>query len=345
MSKFFNILLKATAFFYSLFLFAACNKEQGVAVPNKELFKLLIPTDFPAINYPADNVYTYDRWLLGKKLFYDKALSRTSTVSCGSCHQTAFAMADNASLSRGVEGRIGTRNTPTLANLAYQPYFTSDGGVPTLEMQVLVPIQEHNEFDFNIIDIQNRLESNNEYQALSKKAYNRNFDYYVITRALANFERTLLSGNSKYDLAKRKEANLTAQEARGFDLFTSSRTNCSICHSGLHFTNYLFENNGLYANYKDIGRKRLTNLDTDLAKFKVPTLRNIALTAPYMHDGSLATLKDVVAHYNTGGIPHQSKSNLIKPLQLSSEEMNDMIAFLETLTDLTFTQNEHLKNQ
>ncbi len=321
-----------------LILFACSKKESETYEPTFDL-----PANFPSIKYPEDNAYTYSRWKLGKKLFYDNALSRTQTINCGSCHQTQFGMADNKAFSIGVDGAVGFRNAPTLTNVAYQPYYNFDGGNPTLEMQVLVPIQEHVEFDFNIIEIGRRLANNEEYQNMSKEAYGRALDYYVITRALANFERTLISGNSKYDKYIRNEANLTAQELRGLNLFMSDRTNCSNCHSGFNFTNYAFENNGLSEVYDDIGRERVSKKVEDKAKFKVPTLRNIEITAPYMHNGSKATLAEMVAHYNSGGCNHPNKSNLIKPLHLSTEEQNDLVAFLKTLTDESFINNPFFK--
>ena len=321
-----------------LILFACSKKESETYEPTFDL-----PINFPAIKYPDDNAYSYSRWKLGKKLFYDNALSRTQTINCGSCHQTQFGMADNKAFSIGVDGAVGVRNAPTLTNVAFHPYYNFDGGNPTLEMQVLVPIQEHVEFDFNIIEIGKRLANNEEYQNMSKEAYGRPLDYYVITRALSNFERTLISGNSKYDKYSRNETNLTEQELRGLNLFMSNRTNCSSCHSGFNFTNYAFENNGLSEVYDDIGRERVSKKAEDKAKFKVPTLRNIEKTAPYMHNGSKATLADVVAHYNSGGFNHPSKSNLIKPLNLSIEEQNDLVAFLKTLTDESFLNNPFFK--
>jgi cytochrome c peroxidase len=322
-----------------------CKKTKPDESVLPRFFEPEIPNGFPSIQYPTDNSFTYTRWLLGKKMFYDKSLSSTYTISCGSCHQTKYGMGDNAQLSLGVDNRLGTRNAPTIANVAYHPYYTRDGGVPTLEMQILVPIQEHNEFDFNIIDIQERLKTNAVYDSLSKAAYNRPLDYYVITRAIANFERTLLSGNSKYDKMLQQQRVFTETEKNGQTLFFSSRTNCSNCHSGFNFSNYAFENNGLYVDYNDIGRKRLTSLDEDLARFKVPTLRNIAVTAPYMHDGSIKRLKDVVDHYNTGGKDHVNKSKLVKPLGLSNSEVADLVSFLETLTDLEFIENKNFRNE
>lgn len=326
-----------------LFIIACDSKKQDLHETNQEPV-FVLPDNFPQIQYPSDNAYSYSRWLLGKKLFYDNALSSTNTINCGSCHQSAHAMADNVAFSLGVKNRVGVRNAPTLTNVAYNPYYNYDGGNKTLEMQVLVPIQEHVEFDFNIIEIAKRLSTNTDYQNMSNKAYGRGLDYYVITRALANFERTLISGNSKYDKYLKKEVALTEAEQNGHDLFMSNTTNCNQCHSGFNFTNYTFENNGLSDVYDDIGRERVTKNTLDNAKFKVPTLRNIAYTAPYMHNGSITNLLDVVKHYNSGGKNHANKSNLIKPLNLTSKQMDDLVAFLQTLTDDGFINNPLFKN-
>jgi len=257
-----------------------------------------------------------------------------------------LAFSDNQVFSEGVQMRLGTRNSPTLANVAYHPYFTREGGVPTLEMQILVPIQEHNEFDFNILLIAERLQQNTEYVAMAQTAYNREPDAFVITRSLACFERSLLSGNSRYDqfLQYDKVNALTDLEKTGMELFFSRRTNCSECHSGFNFTNYAFENNGLYQEYEDEGRFRLTGEEQDKALFKVPSLRNVGLTAPYMHDGSLQTLEEVISHYQTGGKNHPHRSDSLKPLDLTETEQTAIVAFLHSLTDESFVQNPLFKN-
>jgi cytochrome c peroxidase len=330
-------------FIIGIFFVASCNKENTDFLPTQIKFNLLIPKGFPPINFPEGNEFTYERWSLGKKLFYENALSKNNTINCGSCHKTEFAMADNIQYSLGVEDRLAFRNSPSLTNVAYNPYYTFEGGVPSLEMQVLVPIQEHNEFDFNIIEIQNKLKLDSNYQKLSRLAYNRDIDYFVITRAIANFERSLISGNSKFDMYINGKVDFTVAEKRGMELFNSSKTNCSKCHSGFNFTNYKFENNGLDEKYADSGRKRLTGLDSDLDLFKIPTLRNTTLTAPYMHDGSVNSLGEVIEHYNSGGAEHPNKSKLIHPLGLSIQEINDLIVFLETLTDYEFVTNTNFK--
>lgn len=317
----------------------ACQKEKQEPAHQEPL--LAIPPGFPKPSFPADNDLTPARWALGKKLFYDPILSRDSTLSCASCHHAAKAFSDTVAFSPGVGGLPGTRNAPTLANVAYQPYYLREGGVPTLEMQILVPIQEHNEFDFNILLIAERLLRDTGYVRMSREAYDRDPDPFVITRSIACFERTFISGQSRYDqyVFQGKNTALTAAEKRGMDLFFSQKTNCSQCHNGFNFSNYAFENNGLYADYSDPGRYRLTGLEIDRARFKVPTLRSVALTAPYMHDGSLPTLDSVVEHYNSGGKPHPNKSSLLYSLGLSAAEKADLVAFLRSLTDESFVNN------
>lgn len=330
-------------FILIILVISACKKGQIECVSNEDVIP--IPAGFPAIQFPADNAYTPQRWALGKQLFFDPVLSQDSTISCASCHNPAKAFSDEVAVSKGVEGRLGTRNSPTLTNVAYLPYYTREGGVPTLEMQTLVPIQEHNEFDFNIVLIGERLRRNPKYVQMAKEAYNREPDPFVIARALANFERSLVSGNSAYDkyTYQNKATALTEKEQKGMALFFSEKTKCSQCHSGFNFSNNAFENNGLYDNYTDSGRKRLTNLSADFALFKVPTLRNVGVTAPYMHDGSITTLEAVVEHYNTGGKNNPQKSNQIQPLNLTVEEKDQLVAFLKSLTDYNFITNPKFK--
>lgn len=324
-------------------VFISCKKDPAFQHPEEDIMN--IPMGFPLINYPVDNPFTKERWTLGKQLFYDKQLSKSNTISCASCHKQEFAFSDNVALSIGDNNATGTINAPTLTNVAYNPYYTFAGGVATLEMQTLVPIQEHNEFNTNMLDVIEKLKQNSSYNQQAQIAYGRPLDAFVITRAIATFERSLISGNSRFDdyYYKGKLNALTQSEQRGYQLFTSDRTNCNKCHSGFNFTNYAFENNGLYVNYADSGRMRLTQLPKDKAKFKVPTLRNITQTAPYMHDGNFLTLNAVIDHYNNGGKNHINKSSLIKPLALTVQEKQDLINFLKSLTDSSFIQNKNLK--
>jgi cytochrome c peroxidase len=329
-----------------LLVFIACQESDpvdNVFVPNL----MEVPLGFPEMMAPDDNTFTTARWTLGKKLFFDPVMSGDQTISCASCHKPEFAFSDQFALSPGVEGRPGTRNAPSLVNTGYHPYLLREGGVPTLEMQVLVPIQEHNEFDFNIVLLAERLNQDAEYLTMSMDAYGLAPDPFVITRAIACFERSLISGYSAFDQYKsyQQADALSADEIRGMELFFSSRTNCVSCHGGFNFTDYSFQNNGLYTEYTDPGRFRLTGMEEDKALFKVPSLRNIAITAPYMHDGSLASLEEVVRHYVSGGKDHPHKSELIKPLDLTLEEQRDLAAFLRSLTDESFIQNPLFRSE
>jgi cytochrome c peroxidase len=331
LQQFYCILLLATNV-----LFFSCTKDPSIIVEENNIMQ--IPEGFPSISFPQGNEFTIQRWALGKRLFYDPIMSVNNSVSCASCHHSENAFSDTIAFSLGDMNQIGRSNAPTLANIVYNPYFTRAGGVPTLEMQILVPIQEHDEFNTNILDIVEKLKKDSSYTQASRIAYNREIDPFVITRAIANFERSIISGNSNFD-----KQIFSISEQRGKELFMSTKTNCSKCHSGFNFSNYAFENNGLYTNYADSGRMRLTHDEYDKARFKVPTLRNIELTAPYMHNGSIKTLNEVVAHYNSGGQFHKNKSALVKPLRLTQEEQNDLVAFLKTLTDYTFINNKNLQ--
>jgi cytochrome c peroxidase len=302
---------------------------------------LVIPEGFPSMEFPEDNPFTVASYELGKKLFFDPILSRDSSISCGSCHLPGKAFSDEFSVSLGVDGAAGTRNSPSLANVGYHPYFMREGGVPTLEMQVLVPIQEHNEFDFNIVLIAERLNQHPEYVKMSLEAYDRSPDPFTITRSISNFQRTLISGNSAYDqfALQGNTIALNLSEKRGMDLFFSDELACGSCHADFNFTDYSFGNNGLYAAYLDEGRRLLTGLESDRALFKVPSLRNVELTGPYMHDGSMASLQEVILHYESGGEDHPNKSEQIQGFELDESERADLLAFLNSLTDTEFITN------
>jgi len=325
------------------FLFA-CGKEEAPMIGTE--YVLRVPKGFPNPEIPTDNALTPERIALGKRLFYDPVLSKDSTRSCASCHHPQFAFSDTTAVSLGVENRAGTRNSSSLANVAYQKKLLREGGVPTLEMQILVPIQEHNEFDFNILLVAERLNRMPEYVALAEAAYDRAPNPFVITRAIAAFQRTLLSGNSPYDQWFFQGITTAVPESskRGYDLFQSERLACGKCHEGFLFTNQTFANNGLYEVYPDSGRIRLTGLEADRALFKVPSLRNVALTAPYMHDGNIPTLDAMIDHYQTGGKPHSNKSLLLRPFTLTMQDRADLLAFLNSLTDQNFVGNPDFRN-
>ena len=322
-------------------LLASCGEQiEMTPVGDQSTLLTKVPWGFPAMEYPEDNAFTLDKWQLGKQLFYDPIMSEDYSIHCGSCHDASLAFSDDTPVSFGVDNRAGRRNASPLFNVGYHPYFTREGGVPTLEMQILVPIQEHDEFNFNIVKIAERMSEVESYVEASHRIFDRAPDAYVITRAIATFERTLVSGESPYDIYLKTGYGLGESAERGMELFFSNRTNCSQCHGDFNFTNYAFENNGLYEQYEDVGRFRLTGDSADLALFKVPSLRNIELTAPYMHDGSHATLREVLEHYNEGGKDHPHKNDIIQSMNLSESELTDLEEFLKSLSDTKFTENK-----
>lgn len=335
---------KYSILFGLIILVWACQKDEN-KLNNTDEYFLKVPIGFPDPNIPEDNKLTRSRIALGKQIFYDPILSKDSSRSCGSCHNQYLAFADSSDVSFGIEQRAGTRNSSSIANVAYQKALLREGGVPTLEMQVLVPIQDHNEFNYNMLLIVDRMKRIPAYVEAAQKAYNREIDPFVITRSIAAFERTLLSGNSPFDQWFYQKKNNAVGETviRGYSLFTSDRLNCIKCHNGFLFTDQSFTNNGLYVDYPDSGRIRLTGFDVDRAVFKVPSLRNVGLTAPYMHDGSLKSLDAVIDHYQTGGKAHPNKSIFLKSFMLSAQERLELLAFLNSLTDLEFIKNPEFK--
>lgn len=320
--------------FYGLFL-PSCNQSQEQPQKEGVPFALQIPIGFPDPIIAEDNPLTEASVELGKKLFFDPILSIDSSISCRSCHHPNRAFSDTVAFSRGVEGRLGKRNAPSLMNLVYQNAFLRDGGARTLPLQVFVPLTDHAEMALTMNEAVKRLKKQPEYVELTQKAYNRDINSFTVTRALAAFQQTLISGNSAYDryhFEGKKEA-LSPAQIRGLALFQSPKTNCTKCHEGFNFTSNAYENNGLYADYKDEGRFLITRDSSDIGKFKVSSLRNVALTAPYMHDGSVNTLEEVIQHYENGGKSNVNKSPHIRPFELTKQERGDLKAFLESLTD------------
>ena len=306
-------------------------------IPLNENYEWTLPKGFPEPYVPEDNAMTESRVELGKKLFFDKILSRDSSLSCASCHIPQFAFSDRKKKAQGIRGQIVDRNTPTLTNVAYQDKFLLDGLNPSLEAQVNIPIHETKEFDFNILLVAERMKKNQDYVHLSMAAYGEEPSPRVITKAIASYERTLISANSPYDhyVFHAEESALNASQKRGMNTFFEELY-CAECHGGFNFTTGNLTNNGLYEHYADSGRMRLFGMEKDRAIFKVPTLRNIAITYPYMHDGSMANLEEVIRHYSSGGKAHQNKSKIIQPFDLTESKLHDLIAFLEALTDSSF---------
>ena len=216
-----------------------------------------------------------------------------------------------------------------------------DAHLESLEMQIIVPIQEHNEMGIPMVKLIERLSKDKKYVQQAKEIYNRDFDAWVLTRSIAAFERSLISDRSKFDqyLYGHKNRVLSKSEKAGWKLY-SEKLYCTKCHPAPHFTTFTAENNGLYTDYgADQGRFRIHHDSSDIGKFKIPSLRNISLTYPYMHDGSIGTLEEVLSHYSGGGAGHFNQSDIIKPFIMSEAEKRDLIAFLRSLTDTSYMDN------
>lgn len=288
---------------------------------------------------PQDNPTTEEKAELGRKLFFDKRLSRDGNISCATCHNPSKAFTDQLTTSRGINGQTTERNSPSLLNSGFLKTAMFDAHLQSLELQVIVPIQEKTEMGHNMKELIPQLRAIAEYQAAAKKIFNRDFDAYVLTRSISAFERTLVSMNSRYDQFQRgNKRALNKSEQAGLKLFTE-KLYCAKCHPAPYFTTFEAENNGLYRDYEPIadkGRFRIHLDSNDIGKFKVPSLRNIELTFPYMHNGSLKTLEDVIAHYSIGGQRHPKQNKVIVPFQLNEQEQKQLIAFLKSLTDTSY---------
>ena len=287
---------------------------------------------YPEIQFPLDNPANPDAAKLGERLFFDPILSIDSTISCGSCHKPEMGFATNDAVTPGVDGALGKRNSPSLMNVGFQPYFMREGGVPSLEMQVLVPLGDETEMAHNVVDAVRRLNRNTSYRNEFLGVYGDTASPYLLVRALANFERTLIDFSSAFDSYINGEgSSLSAEAVKGGQLFYG-KANCVECHSGVLLTDFSFANNGsAILDSSDYGRELLTNESDDRYVFKTPSLRYVKQTAPYMHDGSVSTLAAVIDQYNSGGVSHSFTDPRIQPLDLSTAERNQLLAFLEAL--------------
>lgn len=286
------------------------------------------------IPFPKDNPITAEKIAFGKSLFFDKRLSKNNELACASCHQPDKAFTDGLKKSQGVNGEIALRNAPSLFNASYFKSYMYDGEIKTLEEQVLVPIQDHMEMGSSMKEVIQKLSKDPKYMQLARSVFNRELDAYVITRAISTYERSLISRNSRFDQFRAGgKGTLTTDEIAGWLLF-SEKLYCTKCHSRPDFTNYRVLSNGLYEDYgTDQGRYRINGLEKEKGTFKVPSLRNVSLTAPYMHDGSIQSLKEVILHYSKGGAAFSNKSPAIKPFKLTKLEISQLESFLKTLTD------------
>ncbi len=296
---------------------------------------LAIPLGLDAyMPVPDDNPLTPEKVGLGRKLFNEPLLSRDQSMDCATCHNTKRAFTDARPVAIGVLGRKGTRRVPVLVNRGYGAAFFWDGRAASLEEQVLQPIQNPKELDMSLQEVVARLSRRREYRRRFQEAFGRDVNATDLARALASYVRTVLSGNSGVDryLNGEHEA-LSPQERSGLALFRG-KGNCIACHVGPNFSDEKFHNTGVAwrdGKLLDPGRFALTGKEAEHGAFKTPTLREVARTAPYMHDGSIPTIEEVVEFYNRGGNPNPYLDAELRPLRLSATEKQDLSSFLRAL--------------
>ncbi len=296
--------------------------------------------------FEKENMEIKTKAALGKKLFSEKILSKDSTVSCASCHNPKFAFADTSAFSIGIGGKLTKRNTPSVLNMKNRPYFFWDGRAASLEEQSLMPIQNPDEMGLDIEEAVKRLNASAEYKMLFQKIFGQRPDAKNLAAAFAAFEETLETVDSKFDDWSNNLGKLTAQEERGRQLFVGDKAKCFDCHRMEDFTTDEFKNIGLYDERKlnDAGLYNITKKENDKGKFKTPGLRNVAVTAPYMHNGMFKTLEEVLNYYNSPDWFIENSVNrddaLKTPLRLTAQEKKDIIAFLKTLTDKKYLRRQ-----
>lgn len=322
-----------------------CKPDPSFTATKTETFGFKIPEGWPTPFYNFENnEVTRERFELGRRLFYDTRLSSDNTVSCGSCHQqfSAFAQLDHP-VSHGVQDKLGTRNSPPIFNLNWHTSFFWDGGVNHIESQPIAPIQNPVEMDETIENVIAKVKADAKYREMFKAAYgDETVNSQRIFKTITQFMGMMVSDQAKYDKYVRGEAggNMSAQELNGLAIF---RAKCETCHKEPLFSDFSLRNNGLkVGEHNDSGKAHITRKEEDLYKFKVPTLRNLKYTAPYMHDGRFNTLDEVLEHYADGGI---IQSPTLDPLlksgsiALTDKEKQDLLAFLNTLNDEAFLKD------
>ncbi|MBA2612130.1 MAG: c-type cytochrome [Bacteroidetes bacterium] len=336
---------------FGVVIFGACKVDPKIIepLPANNLVEI-IPEGWPQPKYTYSvNTISEDKFVLGRALFYETMLSVTDSISCGSCHQDFSAFSHSGhKVSHGIYDRLGKRNAPGIFNLTWHPYFMHDGGINHIELQPLGPISNTLEMGADINPVMTKLQASSKYQGMFKKAFGTDtITSQNMLRAITVFMGLMYSYNSKFDYYKRHENNidLTASELNGYNLFTAK---CSGCHTEPLFSDFAFRNNGLSVDpfYQDSGRAHITGMPQDRYKFKTPSLRNVAKTAPYMHDGRFNTLNECLDHY-TNGITNLINLDPLIPnsgLQLSAQEKLDIIAFLNTLTDYKYLGDRRFAN-
>lgn len=324
---------------------------------------LQIPGFIPAIPVPIDNPITEEGVDLGRFLFWDKQLSLDGTISCGTCHMPEFSFSDPAQFSSGVNGALGVRQSMSLVNLAWADFYFWDGRATTLEHLVFHPILDPIEMSETVVGVVEKIESDPQYPPMFEQAFGSScVDSVRIAKAVAQFLRTMVSFNSEFDQAYYGPGTFTDQQWNGLELFIQEGgdpaagqggqwgADCFHCHGGAFnfFTDHQLHNNGLDSVFDDTGAYAVTGNMLDMGRFKTPTLRNIEVTAPYMHDGRFSTLEEVIGHYNTGGVPSTTIDPFMKytqgGLQLSPQDQLAIIEFLKMLTDDEFINNPAFTN-
>jgi len=326
--------------------------ERYFATPSSLDIPKLFEDNILAPVIPIDNPQTVEGIALGKKLFFDPILSIDNTLACVDCHAPENAFTDSDKFSDGVDGIFGNRNSMPLFNLAwnYDEKFFWDGNTFSLEHQAFVPVTDPFEMKSNWTDVESKLQQHAEYPSLFEKAFGAsNIDSSLVTKAIAQFERTLISANSKFDKFLLGELNLSPEELNGFNVFMDeAKGDCFHCHGSDKnplWTDNIFHNNGLDETFADLGLGAVTGDPADNGKFKSPSLRNLEFTAPYMHDGRFASLDDVINHYSQG----LKNSSTIDPLMkkvdqggvgLTDKDKADLKAFLLSLSDYDFINSK-----
>jgi cytochrome c peroxidase len=329
------------SFFYCALLLWGCKPDPSVS-PNEEI-RFSVPKGWPEPVYKFENnALSKAGFELGRKIFFDTRLSRDNSISCGSCHQpfAAFSQFDH-DLSHGVDNKLGIRNSPALFNLNWHSSYFWDGGVVHIENQPLNPIQNPVEMDETLENIIAKLKADKNYSTAFKATFgDETINSQRIFKALAQFMGMLVSSNSKYDHFVRGEegGQMTSAELNGLSIY---RAKCAACHKEPLFSDFSYRNNGLLpSTLNDSGRARITLEANDLYKFKVPSLRNLKYSAPYMHDGRFRTLPEVLNHYTSGIHPSPTLDPLLQNgIQLTDQEKSDLLTFLNTLNDESFVKD------
>lgn len=288
------------------------------------------PAGLKPLKIPDDNPLTAAKVELGKQLYFDPRLSSDNTVSCASCHDPQKGWSNGERFATGVRGQQGGRSAPTIINSAYHPLQFWDGRANHLEGQALGPIENPIEMDLSLDDLMKKLDGIQGYKSQFDSAFSDGLTKENIAKAIASFERTILSGNAPYDRFKAGDTSALSEEAQlGRKLFFG-KANCSACHSGPNFSDAAFHNIGVGMDdaEPDLGRYVVSKLEGDKGAFKTPTLREIKRTAPYMHDGRFATLEEVIDYYNKGGTPNPQLDEEMFPLKLTDEEKKALKIFL-----------------